>query len=426
MNQAGVPESLLQRDGIVGIGELSVLCMASFLVALSYGAGLPLLQPYLGALQDAPAPTDVSWHVGTLGAVYMFSLFMFSPWWGRLSDSRGRVVVLQAGFLTFLIGTSVVAFSSSLLVAYVGRVLSGMGAAAIIPAAQAYIADRSSPDERGKRFVLIGSVTFLGLLSGPALGSWLAGPVMDMPVGNMPSMLPWPFFLILLVGVPVLLLMPRLLRSASPENRARLDHSVSRQPWRRRFLLVSMLLAVLVSFAIGAFDVGFNLFGTQVLRFGSDVIAVMFIVCSVAMLGAQWLLVSPWIRQHLDHRGIAALFALAAVALALAPFAPGATALGLLIVVVATSAGMVTPVLSYELLERDKAATGLVLGRQAAAGNLGQAIGALTAGVLYQAGPSVPFWFAAGVLLAGGLLAVSIWGSARAEEIRCCAAEGSR
>lgn len=415
------------RHASVRIRELFVLCMASFLVALSYGVGLPLLQPYLGALQDAPAQADIAWHVGMLGAIYMFSLFMFAPWWGRLSDTRGRVVVLQAGFLTFLGGIAIVAFSSSLTVAYVGRMLSGMGAAAIIPASQAYIADHSSPDERGKRFVLIGSVTFLGLLSGPALGSWLAGPVMDMPVGSMPSMLLWPFFLILLAGIPVLFLMPRLLQTTSPgEGTQGFQQPVTAAPWRRRFLLVSMLLAVLVSFGIGAFDVAFNLYGTQVLRFDSNVIAVMFIVCSIAMLGAQWILASPWVRQRLDHRGIAVLFALAAIALGLAPFAPDSMSLGLLIVVVATSAGMVTPVLSYELLERDRIETGLVLGRQAAAGNLGQAIGALAAGTLYQAGSSVPFWVASGVLLGGGMLAVSVWGSARTEEIRCCVGEGRR
>ena len=92
-------------------------------------------------------------------------------------------------------------------------------------------------------------------------------------------------------------------------------------------------------------------------------------------------------------------------------------ALGLLIAVVSTGVGMIGPVLSYELLERHDAARGALLGGQAAAGNLGQSLGSVSAGLLFAWQPVAPFWAAAGVLLLGGGFALASWGPARDGEI---------
>jgi len=88
-----------------------------------------------------------------------------------------------------------------------------------------------------------------------------------------------------------------------------------------------------------------------------------------------------------------------------------------MIAVVATSAGMVAPVLSYELLERQSEPPGRLLGRQAAAGNLGMALGSMSAGSLFALAPMLPFWTAGLVLLVGAALTLTWWGPARTGEI---------
>jgi MFS transporter, DHA1 family, multidrug resistance protein len=75
-----------------------------------------------------------------LGRVYRFALFLFARWWGRLSGRHGREV-LMAG---------------------VARLAAGADAAAIVPTAQAYISDISTSAECSRRFVLLGSASFLG------------------------------------------------------------------------------------------------------------------------------------------------------------------------------------------------------------------------------------------------------------------------
>ena len=394
---------------------MALLGAAVFVVSLGYGAGLPLLQLYLAQYLEPGEPGQVAWHVGMLGGVYTFALFLFAPWWGRLSDHGGRTLVLMAGFAAFLVGSAAAALAPTLGVVYVARVMAGAGAAAIVPTAQAYISDISTSAERSRRFVLLGSASFLGFIAGPAVGTWLAGPVMRMSVEQMPGMVNWPALLVAASGLPILLLAPWSLvrdRSAA-QTRAPLVATIA----RRRFVLASMVLALLASFAVGTFEVGFSLFGGQTLGLTSSTMAVMFVTCSVAMLAAQSLLVFPVVRQRIDQRWVAATFAGAALALGFTAVVSDAGALGLLIAVVGAGVGLIGPVLSYELLERDRSEPGVLLGRQAAAGNLGQALGSFSAGSLFALHPAAPFWMAAIILLFGAGAAYLLWGTARDDEI---------
>ncbi|MDL2337221.1 MAG: MFS transporter [Pseudomonadota bacterium] len=408
-------------------GAMALLGAMVFIVSLGYGAGLPLIRPYLLRYLGAVPASTVAWHVGMLGGVYLFALFVFAPLWGRLSDRHGRVLVLLIGFATFLVGSAATALAPSLGFVYAARLLAGAGAAAIVPTAQAYIADCSTTVDRSRRFVLLGSASFIGFLAGPAFGTWLAGPVMGAAVGEMGRMLNWPALAVAAAGAPLLLLAPlclgrnhAIVAAPVPEG-----EGVAKDP-RRHFVHASMLLALLASFAVGTFEVGFNLFGTQTLGLTTATMAAMFITCSLAMLAAQLMLLLSSVRRRVDQRWVAAAFAGSALALAFTSLVPDAGSLGLMIAVVATGAGMVGPVLSYELLERKADAPGALLGRQAAAGNLGQALGSMSAGSLFTFAPMAPFWTAAVILLLGAVLSMVWWGPTRLREIAAGKLAGAR
>ena len=399
-------------------GAMPLLSAMVFIVSLGYGAGLPLIRPYLLRYLGAVPASTVAWHVGMLGGVYLFALFLFAPLWGRLSDRHGRVGVLLIGFATFLVGSAATALAPSLGIVYAARLLAGAGAAAIVPTAQAYIADGSTTVDRSRRFVLLGSASFIGFLAGPAFGTWLAGPVMGVTVGEMGRMLNWPALAVAAAGVPLLLVTPLCLgRNHAVAQTQAVEADEATNKSRRNFLHASMLLALLASFAVGTFEVGFNLFGSQTLGLNTVTMAAMFIACSLAMLAAQSILLLASVRRRVDQRWVAGAFAGSALALAFTSLVPDAGSLGLMIAVVATGAGMVGPVLSYELLERKADAAGALLGRQAAAGNLGQALGSMGAGSLFTFAPMAPFWIAAAVLLLGAVLSLVWWGPTRVREI---------
>ena len=58
-------------------GAMPLLSAMVFIVSLGYGAGLPLIRPYLLRHLGAVPASTVAWHVGMLGGVYLFALFLF-------------------------------------------------------------------------------------------------------------------------------------------------------------------------------------------------------------------------------------------------------------------------------------------------------------------------------------------------------------
>ena len=102
---------------------------------------------------------------------------------------------------------------------------------------------------------------------------------------------------------------------------------------------------------MGAFQVGFNLFGSQTLGLTTTALAVMFITCSLAMLVARFSLIFSSVCGQIDQRLMAAAFVSSAFALALTSYTPDAMSLGLMIAMVATSIGMIGPVCRMNYLK---------------------------------------------------------------------------
>src|ERR1035437_8769871 len=101
-------ENMEHRAGLSAT-TMVTLMLAVFTVSIGFGIVLPFL-PYLieRLLGVGVAAARVSRHTGLLTAVYSFSLFLFAPLWGRLSDRRGPRGVLLVGLLGF--GVTVVLF----------------------------------------------------------------------------------------------------------------------------------------------------------------------------------------------------------------------------------------------------------------------------------------------------------------------------
>ncbi len=125
---------------------------------------IPILSRELGA-----TPTEV----GLLMAIYSLAQFMFSPFWGRLSDRFGRRRILL--FCMFCEGLSYLlfAFSHTLPMIFLARGLGGFFGASISTASAA-ISDVTSEQNRSKGMALVGAAFGLGFIFGPAIGGLLA------------------------------------------------------------------------------------------------------------------------------------------------------------------------------------------------------------------------------------------------------------
>ncbi len=147
--------------------SLLVLFLTVFIDLIGFGMVIPFLSFYA---REYGASGVV---VGAVVGVYSIMQFFFAPVWGRLSDRIGRRPVLLISLTASCAGYLLFAFSRSLTVLFLSRIIAGAGGANI-GTAQAYISDVTSPQDRARGMGLIGAAFGLGFILGPPLSGILS------------------------------------------------------------------------------------------------------------------------------------------------------------------------------------------------------------------------------------------------------------
>jgi len=403
---------MIGRAGSTGVPPktMAVLMLSVFTVSMGFGIVLPLL-PYLierllGAGGNA---AQVSRATGLLTGLYMLSLFLFAPVWGRLSDWYGRRVVLVVGLIGFSATMLTFAFIETLPAVYLERFLSGMFAAAVTPVALAAIGDLAATEEaRARRLTFISLAGMSGVLLGPMLGVFIARGAADIiPVVSKAGSLVVPLagsaVLALLVAVAAVITVPATKHGDAVKKRD--------QPAPAARLVLKLLsLAFVVSAGVGVFEVGLALRGKQELGLTQYQIALMFSECSLVMFAVQAIIFSPWVKPATTRWFIAPALAVLAVGLFLVPRTSDFTLMLVVTGAVAASAGILSPILTYWISRQAGKSQGTELGKQTAAASLGAAVGSVAGGLLFDVAslPDAPFLVmtmlvALGVLVSFGL-----------------------
>ncbi len=113
-------------------------------------------------------------------AAFGVASFFASPVLGALSDRFGRRPVLLLGFAGLALSFFGTALAPALWVLVAVRLFSGT-MQSNISVANAYIADISAPEERARRFGLIGAMFGVGFIIGPVLGGVLGDVNLRLP-----------------------------------------------------------------------------------------------------------------------------------------------------------------------------------------------------------------------------------------------------
>jgi DHA1 family tetracycline resistance protein-like MFS transporter len=153
----------VQRNAALGFIFITIL-----IDVIGLGIIIPVLPGLIKELTNGDITTAArygSW----LTFAYAIMQFMFSPVVGSLSDRYGRRPVLL--FALFGLGVDYVfqAFSPTLMLLFIGRIIAGITGASFTTAT-AYIADISTPEKRAQNFGLVGVAFGLGFIIGPGIG----------------------------------------------------------------------------------------------------------------------------------------------------------------------------------------------------------------------------------------------------------------
>lgn len=189
------------------IALLAVL-MPAVLATVVASDMVNLMLPSIGA-QFRASEAQLAWVV--TGFLLVFSVGI--PFYGRVSDRVSLRRLFTFALLAYAAGSLVCALAPDLLVLVVGRIVMGVGAAAL-PVLSIIAVTRLLPENRrGMGIGVVSAATGVGTAGGPALG------------GGIGQLLGWPalFWLMLVVALVLLPAARRVLPGEPPDGARQFD-----------------------------------------------------------------------------------------------------------------------------------------------------------------------------------------------------------
>jgi DHA1 family tetracycline resistance protein-like MFS transporter len=154
------------------------IMMTTLIDMMSIGLIIPVLPALVGSFTGSQR--DQALWFGAVTFTFSFANFFASPILGALSDSYGRRPVLLVGFSGLMISFLATAVAKSVVLLVAIRLVAG-AMQANLSVANAYVADITPPDQRAKRFGLLGAMFGVGFILGPVIGGLLGSVNLRLP-----------------------------------------------------------------------------------------------------------------------------------------------------------------------------------------------------------------------------------------------------
>ncbi len=272
-------------------------------------------------------------------------------------------------------GYALFAFAPSYAVLFVARVISGF-ASGNISAAQAYVADITSPAERARGMGTIGAAFGIGFVVGPMIGG-----LADHYGGHLA-----PGLIAAGLSVANFFSASAILReSLAPEHRTRrpvFDFGHMGEALGRRQLRPLMLVWLIAPFAFAGYTVALPLHVTRAFGWGAKELGWLFVVIGAIAAVVQGFLFGK-LERYTGARAllITGLFGMA-LSIGVGPYAASSLLLYAWTVPLALANSLFAPAASGLVsIYADRREQGTILGAAQAFAALGRSVGPLAAGL---------------------------------------------
>jgi MFS transporter, DHA1 family, tetracycline resistance protein len=157
---------------------MSFILVTVLIDMIAIGLIVPVLPPLVGKFTADPA-AQAFWY-GAIAFAFGLANFFGAPILGALSDRYGRRPVLLLGFCGLALNFFATALATALWMLVAVRLVGG-ALQANAAVANAYVADITPPEERARRFGLLGAMFGIGFILGPVMGGLLGGIDLHLP-----------------------------------------------------------------------------------------------------------------------------------------------------------------------------------------------------------------------------------------------------
>lgn len=143
------------------------LFFSIFTAVIGVGIVVPLLPVYAHDLGASGL------YIGLIFGVFSLSRTFFLPYFGRLSDKKGRKPLITAGLLSYAVVSAAFLFSTNIETLISIRFIQGIASAMIMPVCQAYVGDITPKGREGFVMGMFNMSMFFGLSIGPLIGGFV-------------------------------------------------------------------------------------------------------------------------------------------------------------------------------------------------------------------------------------------------------------
>ncbi|OAH53149.1 MULTISPECIES: tetracycline resistance MFS efflux pump [Bacillaceae] len=371
--------------------SLSILFAVMFLVMVGFGIIIPVLPFYAENIGASPA------QLGLLMAAYSVMQLLFAPMWGRLSDRIGRKSLILIGIFGLAISFFLMAVSSALWMLFAARIIGGFLSSANMPAVMAYVADITTPEDRGKGMGVIGAAIGLGFIFGPAIGGIFSKSSLSVP-----------FYLAGASSILTFLIVLFFLKESLPIEK-RGQQSTKKTSLMQAFsgpISILFFLQLFVSLSLAGLEATFAYYAAQKAEIGIVELGYIFMIMGLAGAIVQGGLVGRLTKKYGEGLTIQLGILISAIGFGLILFVNSFATAAIFLTIFGIGNGFIRPSVSALITKVSTNGHGSATGMLSSFDSLGRIIGPPLGGWLFSLAIGLPY-------ILGILLSIAAFGMYR-------------
>lgn len=377
--------------------KLGILMVNMFIAIGSFGIIIPILPAYLESIGEGGTAA------GLMIAIFAGAQLIMSPIAGKWTDQYGRRKMIIIGLSGLTLSMFIFYGSNTIWWLYASRVIGGVGAALLIPAIFAYVADITTMAQRARGNSLVSASMSLGIVIGPGIGGFLADFGLKMP-----------FLISALVSLVAVIFSVIVLKESRTEQPSTMmnhqDESMAKKMVRsvKMPYFIPLIITLVMSFGLMSYESVLGLFVDNQFGATPKEIAMMITSTGIVSVIVQLFMVDRLVQHYGERKVLNIFLAVAALGFMLSLFSPsylfffGTT----LLIFLATS--ILRPVLNTLISKLAGDEQGFAMGMNNAYMSIGNVLGPTLAGMLYDVNIIYPFILGL-ILLVVTLLTTIMW-----------------
>ncbi|WP_404432504.1 MFS transporter [Sutcliffiella horikoshii] len=360
--------------------KMIILMINMFIAVGSFGIIIPILPAYLDSIGEGGLAA------GLMIAIFAGAQFVMSPLAGKWADQYGRRIMIILGLAGLTLSMFVFYGFDSVWMLYFSRVIGGIGAALLIPALFAYVADITTMEQRAKGNSYISAAMSLGIVIGPGIGGFLADFGLKTPllVSALISLVATVFSILVL--------------KESREKETVMAQEESPEPMIKKLALsvnkpyfIPLIITLVMSFGLMAYESVLGLFIDNQFGATPQEIAVMITATGIISVIVQLFVVDRIVRAIGEGNVLNIFLCVAAIGFLVSLFASSYGVFFGITLIIFLATSILRPVINTLISKLAGNEQGFAMGMNNAYMSIGNVLGPTLAGLLYDVNIIYPF-----------------------------------